>query len=69
MNVGPSSSGGETEVDALSSLFPQVDRDILRAVLQQESCYEAAVEALLESVVAFHQPKTRCNAVSLGLPR
>ena len=38
----------------LSGVFPQVDIDVLRAVLHQEGSYEAAVEALLLSVVSHY---------------
>ena len=56
MSAGPSSSRtrdtDHQALDNLSSVFPQVDTDVLRAVLHQEGSYEAAVEALLLSVVS-----------------
>ena len=59
MNVGPSSSrsrdGREENLRNLSSVFPQVETDVLQAVLNQEGTYEAAVEVLLLSVVSSSQ--------------
>ncbi len=56
MNVGPSSSRSrdarEENLKNLSSVFPQVETDVLQAVLNQEGSYEAAVEVLLLSVVS-----------------
>ena len=60
MSAGPSSSRNhDTEqqsLNDLSSVFPQIDTGVLRAVLHQEGSYEAAVEALLISVVSCCQP-------------
>lgn len=53
MNAEPSSSSRDGEaLQNLANVFPQVDADVLRAVLDQEGSYEAAAEALLLSVVS-----------------
>ena len=63
MSTGPSSSRNhDTEEQALnnlSSVFPQVDIEVLQAVLHQEGSYEAAIEALLLSVVSFFLARMR----------
>jgi len=39
-------------VDELCVLFPQAERSVLEAVLETEGSFDAAVEALLQSVVS-----------------
>jgi hypothetical protein len=51
MNGGPSSSGRSGSVDELCVLFPQAERSVLEAILETEGSFDAAVEALLQSVV------------------
>jgi len=51
MSGGPSSSGRGNIVDELCILFPQAERSVLEAVLETEGSFDAAVEALLQSVV------------------
>jgi hypothetical protein len=57
MNGGPSSSGRDNLVDELCVLFPQAERSVLEAVLETEGSFDAAVEALLQSVVLQGQDK------------
>ena len=51
MNEEASSSGRDGRVEELCELFPQAERSVLEAVLDTEGSFDAAVEALLHSVV------------------
>lgn len=69
MRAEPSTSREYRAIANLQALFPQVEADVLRAVLEQEGSEEAAVEALLLSVVRtallLHTSMSCCGSAAL----